>query len=70
MTHKINKLIYLTLLITISLYVFYTPLLLAQNNEIRNNHLKIKVAAAQILTDYDIENNEKKISNSINLNNS
>lgn len=66
MKKQISKLKHSTFFILIiSQYILTTPLLLAQEKEVNNNHNKIKVAAAQILTDYNIANNEKKITNSI-----
>ena len=66
MTNQIYKLRnILLLIITISISTSFTESLFGQKSEVINNHRIIKVAAAQILTDYNIENNEERICNSI-----
>lgn len=66
MTNQNCKLINVILLIiTIGISTSFTKSLFGQKSEVKNSHRTVKVAAAQILTDYNIENNEEKICNSI-----
>lgn len=64
MVHLTNKHIKIFFTI-VGINILLTNLLFAQTQKPQNSDRTIKVAAAQILTDYDIKNNEKKITNSI-----